>query len=409
MKTWKEALLNRRVNAVLLLGFSSGIPLALTGATLQAWLTDAKVSLVDIGLFSLVGAPYGFKFLWAPFMDRFVPPLFGRRRGWLIVTQVLTALAIAMMALLDPAEHRFALALGAFLVAFFSASQDIVVDAYRTDVLEPEERGPGAAYYITGYRIAMLISGAVALALAEHIPWRTVYLLMAATMGIGVLATLIAPEPKTPPAAPRSLTEAVVQPFFEFFKRRGAIEVLLFIVLYKLDVIIATALTTPFMMSLGFSKDEIAAVTKVFGMIATIAGTMAGGVLMVKLGMRRALLYFGIAQGISGFTFAMLAHAGKDHALMVASIAAENFFSGMGTAAFSAFLMSLCDPRFTATQYALLTSFMAQSRVVGSAPSGWLAQTLGWENYFYLSILVSIPGLMMLMRYSKWSRGQSGD
>jgi len=392
-----------RMAVILLLGFSSGIPLALTGTTLQAWMKSEGADLTVIGLFSLVGLPYVLKFLWAPLMDRYIPPFLGRRLGWILLSQVALVVAIIAMAFTSPVALPVAAAVIAVLISFFSASQDIVVDAYRTDLAETDEVGPAASLYIAGYRIALLVSGALALILADHLPWRTVYLLMAATMTIGILATLFAPEPKTPGTPPQSIAEAVMLPFMEYFHRKGALEILAFIVLYKIDVVIAMAMTTPFLLEIGFSKTDIGAVTKGFGLIATLLGTLTGGALMVRLGMKRSLWVFGLSQGISGLSFTALAHVGHHYPMLVAAIAAENFCSGMGTAAFTAFLMTLCDKRFSATQYALLTSMMGLSRVVGGAPTGYLAKAVGWELYFFISVLAMIPGLLLLSRYSKWS------
>ncbi|MGK5087301.1 AmpG family muropeptide MFS transporter [Bdellovibrionota bacterium FG-2] len=397
---------SRRMLTILVFGFSSGMPLALTGATLQAWMKTENVDLTTIGLFSLVGLPYAFKFVWAPLMDRFVPPFWGRRRSWVLLSQFALVLAIACLGFSDPVGHAFMTAFLAVIVSFFSASQDIVVDAYRTDLLGKKEQGPGAAIHIMGYRIAMLFSGAVALILADRLPWKMVYFIMAAAMGVGVLMSFLAPEPQEAPNPPKSLTDAIIFPFIEFFKRPGAVEILIFVVLYKLDVVIATALTTPFMMELGFTKTDIGAVTKGFGLVATILGTLTGGALMVRWGLRLSLWSFGIFQAVSGFSFAALATLGHHYPMMVVSIAAENFCSGMGTAAFSAFLMRLCDKRFTATQFALLTSLMALTRIIGGAPTGFLAKSVGWPLYFMISVAASVPGLLLLTRYSKWANAQ---
>ncbi len=389
---------------MLLLGFASGVPLALTGATLQAWMATEKVDLTVIGLFSLVAWPYTVKFLWSPLMDRFAPPFLGRRRGWIAICQILLIFSIIAMGFSDPARSPGMTALIAVWVAFFSASQDVVVDAYRTDVLDKNEIAPGASVYILGYRIAMLVSGGVALILADHMSWRMVYLVMAAVMSVGLITTLLAPEPRVPALAPKSMTEAVVLPFKEFFKRKGAFEVLAFIIFYKLDSVIAFAMMTPFMLELGFSKTDIGAVTKGFGLIATLAGTLAGGAATVRLGLLRSLWIFGIAQGISGGCFMILAQLGYNYPMMVTAIAAENFFTGMGTAVFSAFLMSVCDKRFTATQYALLSSLLAITRVVGGAPTGWMAKNMGWEMFYFVSILAMIPGLLLLTRFKRWEQ-----
>jgi PAT family beta-lactamase induction signal transducer AmpG len=401
-----QAFGNRRIAAVLLLGFASGVPLALTGATLQAWMASEKVDLTVIGLFSLVAWPYTVKFLWSPLMDRFVPPFLGRRRGWIAVCQVLLILSVIAMGFSDPARAPAVTAVLAVLVAFFSASQDVVIDAYRTDVLDKDEIAPGASVYILGYRIAMLVSGGVALILADHMSWRMVYMVMAATMGVGLITTLLAPEPREGAAlvAPKSMKDAVILPFKEFFKRKGAFEVLAFMIFYKLDSVIAFAMMTPFMLDIGFTKTDIGAVTKGFGLVATLVGTVVGGGATVRLGLRRALWIFGIAQGVSGGCFMILARLGHHYPMMVTSIAAENFFTGMGTAVFSAFVMSVCDKRYTATQYALLSSLFAITRVVGGAPTGWMAKSLGWEMFYLVSILAMIPGLLLLTRYKRWQQ-----
>jgi PAT family beta-lactamase induction signal transducer AmpG len=402
MSALLDAFANRRIFFVLLLGFSSGIPLALTGSTLQAWMATEKVDLAVIGVFSLVGLPYTVKYLWSPLMDRFIPPFLGRRRGWILLTQAALFVVIAAMAFSRPKAHPGALALLAFLVAFCSASQDIVVDAYRTEILHPEELGPGAGVHILGYRVAMLTSGAVALILADRIPWRLVYLLMAGSLAVGIAAALLAPEPDLPEKPPGNLREAVIDPFLEFFARPGAAGILLFIVFYKLDVVMATALTTPFLLELGFSMTDIGAVTKGLGMVSTIVGTLAGGAVVARTGMKASLWLFGVLQSVSTLAFLALAHLGHHYPMMVAAIGLENLCSGMGTAAYAAFLMSLCDRRFTATQYALLTSLMAVTRVVVGAPTGLLAKTWGWETYFVVSALAAIPGLLFLLRYDRW-------
>lgn len=398
-----QAFGNRRIAAILFLGFSSGIPLALTGTTLQAWLKTENVDLTVIGLFALVGLPYSLKFLWAPLMDRFVPPFLGRRRGWMLVTQVALAFTVAAMAYSNPATYPVLTAALAVAIAFASSSQDIVIDAYRTEVLEKSEMGPGAAVYIMGYRIAMLVSGALALILADFLSWKIVYLIMAGCLGIGAVTSFLAPEPRVEAPPPRSLREAIVEPFFEYFKRNGAVEILAFITLYKIDVVLATAMMTPFMLDLGFTKTDIGAVSKGFGLVATIAGTLIGGAAMVRLGMLRSLWIFGVFQGVSGLSFYFLAHLGHHYPMMVTAIAVENFCSGLGTSAFSAFMMSICDKRYTATQYALLTSLMGLSRVLGGAPSGYLVKALGWEHYFLFTIFVMIPGLLLLTRYRRWT------
>ena len=386
---------------VLGLGFSSGLPLALTAGTLQAWMSNVGINLSTIGLFSLVQLPYAFKFLWSPLLDRFQPPFLGRRKGWILITQMILILAIGVMGFTEPKAHMGLMAQLAVIVAFASASQDIVIDAYRTDVLTEAERGPGSGIFITGYRVGYLCSGSLALIIADHLPWNAVYLAMAGVLAVGVLSNLLAPAPTQVPA-PRSLRDAIVLPFVDFFKRKGAFVVVLFVIIYKIDVVMATALTTPFMLSLGFTKTDIGAVTKGVGLIATILGSLLGGAWMVKLGMKKSLIYFGLAQGVSNLTFMVLAHVGHSYPVMVASIGLENFCSGMGTAAFFAFLMSLCNPVFTATQYALLSSLMALTRVTAGAPTGFLVEKLGWETFFLVCTLTAIPGLLLLRQFDRW-------
>ena len=391
---------------VMILGFASGLPLGLTGGTLQAWMKTENIDLGTIGLFSLVGLPYTLKFLWSPLMDRYVPPLFGRRRGWMLLTQIGLIITIISLGFSDPKLTPQYVAFFAVCVAFFSASQDIAIDAYRTEVLSEEQLGAGASVYIMGYRLAMIVSGALALILSDHMSWSTVYFIMAMCMGVGILASVFGPEPVTTEDAPKTLAEAVYKPFLEFFKRAGAVEMLIFILIYKMDVAFAMALTTPFMMDLGFSKTDIGAVTKGVGLVATIVGTLMGGALLSKWGIKKSLWIFGILQGLSGFTFFILARVGHNYPIMTAAICIENICSGLATAAFAAFMMNLCDKRFTATQYALLTSFMAITRILVQTPSGFIAKSLGWEMYFIVSILISIPGLLMLMRFDKWQSYQ---
>lgn len=398
----------------LLLGFSAGIPLALTGSTLQAWLTESRVDIKTIGLFSLVGIPYTWKFIWSPLMDRYFPKFLGRRRGWMLISQIGLAIFIAWMGMSDPVGNLKQLTILALLVAFFSSSQDIVVDAYRTEVLPAAEYGAGSGLYIMGYRLAMLTSGALVLYLTDQvsnphaISWRAAYFLMAGTMVIGVFATLFGPEPETE-KAPKTLAEAVTIPFVDFFKRPGSIEVIIFIILYKLDSAVASALMTKFFMDIGFAKAEIAAVTKLFGLVATIVGTLVGGALMFKMGLKRALIYFGILQGATNLLFFMMSQIGKSHAGLMVTIAGENLTGGMGTAAYSAFIMSLCNKKFTATQYALLTSLMAMTRVIAGAPTGYLQASVGWGTYFIISTLLAVPGLLMLLRFDRWQLGADAE
>jgi PAT family beta-lactamase induction signal transducer AmpG len=401
-----EVFRSRRLAVILALGFSSGLPLALTGGTLQAWMTVEGVDLSTIGIFTLVGLPYVWKFLWAPAMDRFVPPFLGRRRGWLVVTQLALALGIAAMAFLSPRSDLAAIAWLALFVAFASASQDIVVDAYRTDVVTREERGPAGALGVVGYRLAMLVAGALALVLvggSGWIPalgWRSTYLLMAALMTVGVLAAFWGEEPPTA-NAPRTLRAAVVEPFREFFSRPGAVAFLVLLVLYKLGDAFAGSLTTAFLLrGAGFSLDDVGWANKAIGLAATIVGALFGGALMVRLGLYRALLSFGILQGVAILSFMWLALVGKNYSIMVLAVGLENVTSGMGTTAFVALLMALCDHRFTATQYALLSALASIGRVFVGPVAGYATDPkylgLSWAAFFFWAFVSAIPGLVLV-------------
>ena len=388
---------NRRVVTVLFLGFSSGLPLALAGGTLQAWLTVEGVDIKTIGLFSLVGLPYTLKFLWSPLMDRFVIPVFGRRRGWIIISQVFLIGIILGMSTTSLKNGLWVLAILAFFLTFVSASQDIAIDAYRTEVLQDRERGMGAAVSVTGYRVAMLVSGALALILSEYIGWRATYILMAIIMSIGVIAVWFGPEPENPGTPPASMKEAVSGPFKEFFSRTGVFALLGLIILYKMGDAFAGSLTTTFLIrGVNFSVGEVGAINKGMGLASTIIGALFGGVLMARLRLFKSLLIFGIFQAISNLSFMILALVGKNYPLMIFTIAFENLAGGMGTAAFVAFLMALCDHRFTATQFALLSALASLGRVFVGPISGVLVDKLGWVSFFFSTFLFALPGLILL-------------
>jgi PAT family beta-lactamase induction signal transducer AmpG len=371
-------------------------------------MTVEGVSLATIGLITLIGVPYTWKFLWAPTMDRFVPPFLGRRRGWLVVTQVGVVAGLVGMTFVSP-QHGIAWLAGlALFVAFMSASQDIAVDAYRTDIARAEQRGLAAAVSVLGYRLAMLTSGALALVLAAgsgwigSIGWQNTYLVMAALMGVGVLAALWGREPELAAPPPRTLQEAVVEPLREFFSRPGAWVLLALIVLYKLGDAFAVSLSTAFLIrGAGFSPDDVGYVNKGMGLAATIFGVVAGGALMVKLGLYRSLMVFGILQAVSNLTYMWLALAGKSYPVLIVAVGVDNLAGGMGTAAFVALLMALCDHRFTATQYALLSALSAVGRVYVGPLAGYATdpQYLGldWPTFFFVTFVVAVPGLALLM------------
>ncbi len=403
MKHYLQIFASTRMLLMLLMGFSSGLPLALTGGTFQAWMSNSGIDIKTIGLFSLVGLPYTLKFVWAPLMDRYVPEILGRRRGWMLITQLALVAAIFTLVQANPQTQLSLVALLALCLAFFSASQDIVIDAYRTELMSAEERGAAAAISNLGYRLGMLASGALALGLADRLAWNIVYRLMAILMMVGILATLLAPEPGVEAPPPKSLNEAVAQPFLQYFNRRGALEILAFIIIYKLDIVMASALTTPFMLGLGYSKTEIGFVTKGVGMAASIVGSLVGGVYYTKWGTKRSLIWFGIIQGLSTLSFGLLAAVGYNNTVMAGVVGFENFCAGLATAPFIAFLMSLCDKRFTATQYALLSSLAAVSRVIAGAPTGFLVAALGWQVFFVICAFLALPGLLLLhYRFAYW-------
>lgn len=393
--------------AILFLGFASGLPLYLTNKSLQAWMTVEKVDLSTIGLFALVGAPYTFKFVWSPLIDRYAPGFLGRRRGWLLVAQLGLVLSIAAMSVQDPQRSLRWLAMAALFVAFFSATQDIAFDAYKIDVLTADERGAGASIGVLGYRIALLVTGSAAFILADHMPWGRVYLLVAGLMLLCVFATLRAPEPAVQPRQPASLVEAVVHPFVEFFTRTGVptgVVILLFIVLYKLGDSMLNLMATSFLIQAGFTQGQIGAVQGGLGLVATIVGVLSGGAALARLGVNRSLLVFGILQSGVNLAYYFLSLNPGDHALMVATVVLENFFQGMGTAALVAFMMSLSTPRFAATQYALLSSVYALGRDLLPSPAGEIAERTGWPLFFLITIGAAVPALLLLPFFAPLTR-----
>lgn len=408
-----QVVTSRRMLTVFLLGIASGLPLALVGGTLQAWMVSVGVDIKAIGLFALTGWPYTVKFLWAPFLDRYTPavgPLrgFDRRRGWMLLSQFALVVILVALSYTDPARQPWLVAGLALLVAFFSATQDIVIDAYRAEILQPEEYGLGAGSATMGYRIGMLLSGAFGLTLADLLPWSGVYQVMAIVMACGGVVALFAPTPDPARSqVPRSLHAAVVEPFRDFFKRSGAIEILLFIILYKVGDVVAASLSTAFMLDIGFSRTEIGVVSKGFGLVATIVGAVIGGGLMLRLGLRRALIHFGILQAVSTLCFYALALIGRSHEMLAIAIGVENLCGGFGTAALLALLMALCNPSFTATQYALLSSVTAQTRVFAGATTGFMQSSLGWPSFFIVATVLAVPGILLVaFRFKRWDVGE---
>jgi len=392
----------------LLMGFACGLPLLLTITVLQAWMKEQGVDLTVIGMISLVGLPYTLKFLWAPVLDRFTLPFLGRRRGWLLVAQVALMFSISGLGFTDPGKNPWMTAFAAFLVTFFSASQDIVVDAYRREDLPDEELGLGSSLYVNGYRVGMLLASGGGLIMADHMPFFMVYQIMAACVLPGVVTTLLAPEPKIYVGTPETLREAVFDPLIEYFSRRGALWILAFILFYKIGDTMASAMTIPFYLDIGFSKTQIGAVVKLFGFWATVAGTLIGGVVMLRLEINRSLWVFGFLQAASTAGFAVLARVGNSLPLLSTVIAFENLSSGMGTAAFIAFMASITHKKFTATQYALLSSLMGIPRVMASAPTGFFAKNMGWTSFFIACTLIAAPGMLLLFKFAPWNPKKAG-
>ncbi len=413
-KSWIETskvYFDRRVLAVLFLGFSSGLPLLLVFSTLSLWLKDEGISKTVIGIFALVRTPYTFKFLWAPLIDRlpfpFLAARLGRRRAWVVATQLALMAAILALATTTPSLTPGLTAVLAVVVAFCSASQDIVIDAYRIEILSEEQQGAGAAMVVNGYRVGMLMAGAGAISLADVLSWHAVYSIRAAMVVVGLVTILLSPEPQEPaggmPDGDQAggrwgwLQGAVVAPFSDFMRRDGWVFILLFIMLYKLGDAYLGVMANPFYVEMGFSKNEIAAVSKVFGLGATITGGLIGGVIVYRYGIRASLLIAGVLMAASNLVFAVQAMVGHSVPMLMVTIAAENLTGGMGTTAFVAYLSSLCHMAYTATQYALLSSFMAFARDVLSASSGWLADHVSWVTFFVVTTFAALPGLILLV------------
>ncbi|MBI4425316.1 MAG: AmpG family muropeptide MFS transporter [Elusimicrobia bacterium] len=388
-----------------LLGFSGGLPLFLTGKVLQAWMTAENVDLTTIGLFSLVATPYSLKFLWAPLVDRFAPPFLGRRRGWMAAMQVALALALGALAAGSPRGAMQLFAFTALAVAFFSATLDVVIDAYRADVLEPSEMGAGAAVYVLGYRVALLATGSAALILADRMSWSSVYWIMSGVMLAGLAATLCAPEPVQAAASgPRSLSEAVLDPFRDFFGRSSwrAAVILVFVVLYRLADSLAANMATPFLLKSGFTQTDVGAIQGGVGLLATIVGALSGGAVLSRLGINRCLWVFGVLQIASNLGYYVLSLR-PTYPFLVAAMVVENYCAGLVVSGFVAFFMSLCSPRYSATQYALLTALMAFSRDVLVAPAGRIAAATGWPGFFLVTIAAGLPGMLLLPFFAPWN------
>ena len=409
-RDWREAVLNRRMLVCILTGLASGMPLYVLYQLVPAWLRDEGVSLRDIGLFALVGIPYTWKFVWAPMMDRYVPPFLGRRRGWMLLTQIGLLCFIGLLGLIQPQQSLHLVAGVALAVAFFSASQDIVLDAFRREILPDEELGLGNSVHVTAYRVSSLVPGSLALILADHLPWSTVYWIVAAFMLVGIGLCLSVREPESELPAANNLQEAVVAPFKEYLERRGfrpLLLILAFMFLYKLGDNMATALATPFYMDIGFTKTEIGLIAKHAALWPSIVGGLLGGLVMIRLGINRALWLFGVVQLLSILGYAVLSEAGAVRWLLAAVIGFEYLGVGLGTAAFTAFIARETSKQFAATQFALFTAITALPRTFANASTGWIVESIGWTEFFLLCTLFAIPGMVLLYWVAPWRREQS--
>ncbi|MDH3613567.1 MAG: AmpG family muropeptide MFS transporter [Gammaproteobacteria bacterium] len=411
-ESFREAILNRRILICTFTGFTSGLPLYVLIQLVPAWLRVEGVGLAEIGFFALVGFPYTWKFLWSPIMDRYTLPFLGRRRGWMLVTQLALLVSIASMGFIKPELSIWTVAYLAAVVAFFSASQDIVLDAYRRELLPDVELGIGNAIHVQTYRLAGLVPGSLALILADHLPWHTVFVVVALFMGVGIVLTLIIQEAITNPTPPRTLREAVVEPFREFVQRKGlsgAALILAFMFLYKLGDNMATALQSPFFVDVGFTLTQIGVISKFAALIAATVGGLAGGVVMIKLGINRALWLFGVVQVISILGFAVLSVVGADPWMLGAVVAFEYLGVGLGTAAFIAFIARTTNPVFAATQFALFTALTAVPRTLANAVTGIIVEQVGWTSFFLLCTALAIPGMLLLFKVAPWGADERGS
>lgn len=405
-----QALGDKRMTAVLLLSFASGLPFNLTGFTLQAWLADAGLDIKTIGIFSLVGFPYIFKFLWAPLLDRYLPPLLGRRRGWILIYQVCLTISIGVMGFCSPTREPYVLGAVALLVAFLSASQDIVFDAYRVDVIPANERALAAAATTFGYRTAAMLAGAALVLIAAGLErrmgsvfaWRVAFLMVAGLMAATILATFWSPEPADPGRPPATLADAVWLPLRELLNQKGAVGFILLVLLYKVGDAFALSLYSAFMIKgVGFSLTELSVAGKVNMTVSTMIGVGLGGIIYIRWGMFRSMLIFGMGQALTNLLYMWLAIAGKKLWLLVLATSLDTMIGGMGQAAFVAFLVSQCSANYSATQYALLSALAAAPRVIMGSIAGLVVAAIGWANFFVVTCLSATPGLILLIIFRR--------
>ncbi|WP_305858009.1 AmpG family muropeptide MFS transporter [Balneatrix alpica] len=402
-----QTIFNKRTLICVFTGFASGMPLYVLFQLLPAFLSKQGIGVKEIGLFALVTFPYTWKFIWSPVMDRYIPPFLGRRRGWMLITQLCLLLSIGYIGFLNPQYSIASVAYVAFAVAFFSASQDIVLDAYRRELLPEQELGWGNSVHVQAYRVSGLVPGALGLILADHLPWNQVFMIIAAFMGLGIALTLCVKEPNEQVKAPGTLRQAVVEPFREFLTRnnwQAALLILSFMFLYKLGDNMATALSTPFYIDLGFSLSEIGVVAKTSALWASIVGGILGGLWMLKLGINRALWIFGAVQLVTILGFALQAEVGANVWLLAVVISMEYLGVGLGTAAFTAFIARETSVVFAATQFALFTALSALPRTFANATTGYIVEAVGWTWFFILCAVLALPGMLLLLKVAPWGQ-----
>ena len=402
----KDAILNRRMLICAFTGFTSGLPLYVLIQLVPAWLRVEGVGLAEIGFFALIGFPYTWKFLWSPVMDRYTLPFLGRRRGWMFVTQLALLVSIATVGFFEPKLSIWTVAYLAAAVAFFSASQDIVLDAYRRELLPDLELGLGNTIHVQTYRLAGLVPGSLALILADHLPWNIVFVVVAAFMAVGLILTLVIQEAISEPTPPKTMREAVVEPFREFVQRKGpatALLILSFLFLYKLGDNMATALSSAFYIDIGFTLTQIGSIAKFASLVAAIVGGVVGGLMMLKLGINRALWAFGVVQVVSILGFAVLAEVGANPWVLGMVVAFEYLGVGLGTAAFTAFIARTTNPVFAATQFALFTALAAVPRTLANAVTGLIVESVGWTMFYLICATVAIPGMLLLFKVAPWN------
>lgn len=398
-----QKVLTKKMLFMLFHGVSAGTPLLLIGGTLQALLKDNNVSLETIGLLSLARTPYSLKPFWSPLLDRYKLGFLQRRKGWIFFFQVLLAFSIASLGSIDPIKMPFLFGFMALFTGFFASSQDIVIDAYRREILDDDELGFGSTVYIQGYRVGMIFAGAMALYLSDQIGWQMVYFIMGSIMLVSAALTFFAPIENDTIPTPKNITESIIGPFKDFFSRDGAFLMLGFILFYKLGDQMASNMTMPLYLEIGFTKTEVGVISKAWGMAATFLGGFLGGAIILKIGILRSLWGFGFLQMISTFGFSILYKVGNSIPVLSGVIAFENLSAGMGTAAYAAYMASITNKKFTATQYGLLTSLMALPMTIFAAPTGWMAKEMGWFNFFLFCTLIALPGMFLLHKMTKWS------